>query len=133
MKPSLVALALSSAIPLACVSIPPHLTGDNDPANPGAQEAPVPRPTDTLTSDPPPPVKAQDSRSAGGMGMEMEHGGNPMEMGGSGDGGMKMDMGKSGDGGMKMDMGNAGDGAMPMPMRAGHRRHRATAADGGTP
>jgi hypothetical protein len=99
MKPALVALALSSALSLACASPFPRPPAGADPASPQAAEAPVPRPSDTLTSDPPPAENARMNDS-------------PLEPQPESDADTR-------DGGAKLE--SAADGGTPMP--AGHHHH----------
>ena len=77
MKPALVALALTSAFSLACAGPLPRPAAADDPANPQAPEAPAPRPSDTLTSDPPPARDGGRSMPASQHGAPAADGGQP--------------------------------------------------------
>src|SRR5467141_799537 len=65
MKPTTLALALSSVTVLGCAALPPPLPPGSDPANPHAPEAPAVALSPVLKSDPPPAPALQPPGDAG--------------------------------------------------------------------
>ena len=79
MKPTTLALALSSVTVLGCAALPPPLPPGSDPANPRAPEAPAVALSPVLRSDPPPAMALQPPAAGAGMqmgGESMQHGGH---------------------------------------------------------
>src|SRR2546421_13084881 len=79
MKPTTLALALSSVTARGCVALPPPLPPGSDPANPRAPEAPAVALSPVLRSDPPPAAALQPPSTGGGMQMgheSIQHGGH---------------------------------------------------------
>ena len=142
MKPTTLALALSSVTVLGCAALPPPLPPGSDPANPRAPEAPAVARSPVLSSDPPPAVALQPP--AGGGGMQM--GGGSMQH--QGHGGMQQQdqdagMRHENDGGMQHDHvrhGASGPADTGTTMPEQHQHHEGAqpaapveARDGGSP
>jgi hypothetical protein len=142
MKPTTLALALSSVTVLGCAALPTPLPPGSDPANPRAPEAPAVALSPVLRSDPPPAMALQPP--AAGAGMQM--GGESIQHGGHGgmqqqeqDAGMQHET----DAGMQHDHmhhGASGPGDAGSTMPEPHHDHHgaqpakpAEARDGGSP